>query len=287
VPVTPLQAASLLQERQLKESLMALRPLRSCRLQNNKPMKRRLFHLTFFFFVASFSARVPILGDDQPREVDGEKAFAAKYAPLTKDSLIAALYDERSDVRGFAADKLVADWPKEALPYIELALAREPVLGAQINLALRLARLGSAEGVTTLKLMCQNAGWSPSLRMDAAQALLFVDNEDCLPEILYVLRAQPAAYAGPIQEDEQAVWHALDLLTKLKHMPARELQEARSIAVALLNTNRLITKMSAAQMLGKLGDSSSAEALRRALATEQDESARRSFTNALKLLEGK
>jgi HEAT repeat protein len=119
---------------------------------------------------------------------------------LTKEALLAALQDDDPSVRGLAASMLAAGGDQDAVPFIWVALSKETVRGNRVTLALAAARLGSKDAIMVLKAECGNTSDPEGIRMMAAGAALYVGSEDCLNNVVDVLR---------VRDDNQAVLQAL------------------------------------------------------------------------------
>ena len=212
---------------------------------------------------------------------DGEKILNEKYhTPLTKDALLSALPDELPAVRSLAASKLAFAGEKDSIPFILAALARERIPVARIGFAYAAAELGAQDGVVALRGMCGDPGWSRARRMEAANMMVAVHNEDCLGDVLDVLRSRDESQTV----DEGAI-SALCVLLRHNHVPAPELPEVRRLAAVYLKSDNDATRVYASDVLGKFGDPSSAEDLRRALVVEHEENVQVAITTALKSLE--
>ena len=121
--------------------------------------------------------------------------------------------------------------------------------------------------------------------MSAASVMLFLARENCLGDVVDVLRTHYGPHSG---EGQEALIGALSLLPSFRHVPPADLAEIRRLASRLLKSDRMMVRVYASGLLGKLGDaSSSAKDLRTALAAETDETARRAMTSALASLQSK
>ncbi len=217
--------------------------------------------------------------------VDGEQAFLARYGILpSKYSLFAALHDPDFEVRGFAASKLAAMGQNDALPFIMALAANETSPPRRLILLYPAAQLGSEEAVATLEGMCHDAGLGPSFRISAASVMLFLARENCLDDVVDVLRTHFGPHSG---EGQVALLGALTLLPTFRHFSPADLAEIRRLTSPLLKSERMMVRVYASGLLGKLGDASSAEDLRTSLAGETDETARKAMTSALASLQRK
>src|SRR5580704_8053631 len=132
-----------------------------------------------------------------------ERTLQEKYhIALTEEGFIGALQHQDSAVRTFAAMRLAYDGDKAAVRPILDALKVEKIDGDRIILATAAAQLGSDEGLNTLKSMCEERSWSPTVRMIAAQSMILdLGRQECLFDIVEVLRsadASPDDYSAAI-----------------------------------------------------------------------------------------
>jgi len=229
--------------------------------------------------VAAIHAQVHSYDGQHVSDMD-ERTLQEKYhIPLTKDGFLAALHHPLPEVRTFAADELAARGEKDAIPAILAAMAIEPVPGGQVELALAAARLGSDDGVSALKSRCQNRNWPPGLRMTAAGAMLNLGRNDCLGDVLDVLRSAEASQSA---EENQAVQQALSLIPRFKSVTPDELREFRSIVpVFLLRSSFPWVRATACFTVRLMGGSWAVEQLRNALAVEPEEYVRGEIKTAL------
>jgi HEAT repeat protein len=209
---------------------------------------------------------------------DSDELLIKKYhLPLTKGALFSALHDADPGIRAQAAAKLAERGEKDALMPILNALASESYPGAKIHMALIVARLGDPAGINALKGLCGDAALSSVLRMSAAQALDDLGRENCLPDILGVLRSP---------DDLQATDMALNsLIYHHENASPAQLQEIRHLVPIFLNDGNVVVRMKASGVLGKFGDYSSVLDLRNALAREESDSGQTAMHNALQALE--
>lgn len=213
---------------------------------------------------------------------DGEMILEQKYhTPLTKDALVAALRDNLPDVRGAAAARLAFSGEKDTVPSILAALAIEST-STKILLAYSAAELGSQEGFAALRGMCRDSGWSSIDRMQAANMMVGLKNEDCLADVLNVLRSNDSNDAV-----NDAADMAISILLQHKHIPAEELPAIRGLAQVFLKSENPSIRAGSSDLLEKYGDRLSAECLRVALAVEKDEAVQKGMTEALRALETK
>ena len=240
-------------------------------------MTRKL--LGVMYLASAFQTQVAVLAG--VRVSDGEAELRRKYSPLTKASLLAALGDPTLDVRVLAAIRLADSGEHDAVPFIMAMLKMEPTPGVRATLALEAARLGSEEGLAALTGMCRD-GSEPVARLAAAEDMLvFLNNEDCLADIVDILRSSYDSRSGDIE----GILQALRLLLRFKHVPPQQLAEIRRLAPAVLMSHDAIVRAFASDVLAKFGDATSIRQLKDALAAEQDETARRAITSAITSLE--
>lgn len=227
----------------------------------------------------AFQTQVAILAG--VRVSDGEVELRRKYSPLTKDSLLAALRDPTRDVRVLAAIRLADAREHDAVPVIMAMLKTEPTPSVRATLALEAARLGSEEGIAALTGMCRD-GSEPVARLAAAEDMLvFLNNEDCLADVVDILRSSYDSRSGDIE----GILQALSLLPRFKHVPPQQLAEIRRLAPAVLMSHDAIVRAFASDVLDKFGDATAIRQLKDALAAEKDETARKAMTSAITSLE--
>lgn len=246
-------------------------------------MSRKLVAL-MFGVVLSVGIELPAVAEAVVG--DGVKILEQKYhTPLTKDALVAALRDDLPVVRGAAAARLAFSGEKDTVPFILAALSVESGTN-KILLASSAAELGAQEGFAALRGMCRDSGWSSIDRMQAANMMVALHNEDCLADVLNVLRSHDNydAVNDPVND---AVNIAVYVLLQHKHIPAEELPEVRGLAQVFLKSANHSIRGGSSDILEKYGDSLSAEHLRVALAIEQDEAVRKGMAAALRALETK
>ena len=150
-----------------------------------------------------------------------DRLLAERYhiAP-TKEGLMGALEYPAPEVREYAAIRLAEMGSKEAVPAILSVLSREELPGARIIIASAAFQLGAQEGLAALTAMCQNANWSPVFRMLAATQMMNQGREECLVDVLSVLRSG---------EDHEGTVLALNLIPRFKQLSAANAAEARNL----------------------------------------------------------
>lgn len=244
-------------------------------------MKHKSLYLTFGIVLAICVFQTSVRVFAESPILDGEKILNEKYhTPLTKEALFSALRDDLPAVRSLAASKLAFAGEKDALPLILTALTKETSPGDRILFAYAAAELGAQDGFAALRGMCGDRAWSRVRRMNAANMMVALHNEDCLGDVLEVLRSRDESQIV----DEGAI-SALCVLPRHSNIPASELPELRRLAAAYLKSDNAATRVYASDVLGKFGDSSSAEDLRRALGVEHEENVQVAITRALKSFE--
>jgi hypothetical protein len=204
-----------------------------------------------------------------------EQTLQQKYhiAP-TESGLIGALRHQEIVVRDFAAIKLANDGDKAAIRPILDAFAAEKIEGVKIVLATAAAQLGAPEGFSALQSMCEDRSWSPTLRMIAAQSMvLSLGRQDCLSDILEVLRSEP--------DDHQAVPTALNLLPRFKQIPPSQLDEVRGLVALYLRSPAPDLRLAAGISIRDFGGPWAILQLRAALDAERDEVVRSSIAKDL------
>jgi len=202
-----------------------------------------------------------VLAPDMDEHILQEKYHIAP----TKDGLVGALRHSDPVVRSFAAFKLASERYTDVVPAVLAALASEHYPGVKIEMAVAAFQLGAEEGAVALQSMCEDASWSPGLRMSAARAMLSVGGESCLTSVLAVLRSS---------ENDQASYMALDMLPRFVHASPARLQEGRDLAATYLRNKYPGFRIAASSFMRAIGGSWAAAQLRDALAVEQDEGMR-------------
>jgi hypothetical protein len=250
-------------------------------------MKRRLLHVVLSFMLGATvsPAQDPVTkGNREVRtfNVEGPPVWPTplqdNHIALTPEALLAALHHPLSDVRAAAAPELAARIGKDAVAPILAALVTETYPVTRISMAYTAAKLGADEGVAALRSMCRDSSWSPDLRMAAAWAMVIGGHEECLANVMEVIR---------LHDDSQATIQALNILPWYKHLPAREMQEVRNLVQMSLRSDYSEVRMKASYVLRQWGDSSAMEDVRSALAVEHDETTRGVLAKDLKALEEK
>jgi HEAT repeat protein len=187
-------------------------------------------------------------------------------------------------VRGFGAGRLAAHGERDAIPAILAAMAIEPVPGVQNMMAAAAAQLGSDDGVGALRSRCRNRGWDPILRMAAARYMLDLGRNDCLGDVLDVLRSTETSQSV---EDNQVVLQALSLIPQFKSVTPDELREIRTIVPVYFQSKFPWVRATLVSTLRQIGDPWAAEQLRNALTAEQEAYVRASIKSALAAIDSK
>jgi HEAT repeat protein len=212
-----------------------------------------------------------------------ERALEEKYhISPTEEGLLGALTHQSPEVRNFAALRLGARGDKAAIPSILAALAAETVEGVKVTQAISAAQLGATEGVNALKSMCGDTSWSPSMRLVAANGMLVVGSEECLSDVLDVLRLEAPGGQASL-DDRQAARSALNLLTyrKFKQLTAGQIDEIRGLSAVYLKSPAPDVRMAAGLCIRDLGGPWAISQLRAAIDSEREEAVRNSLAKDL------
>jgi len=204
-----------------------------------------------------------------------EQTLQNKYhVAATEGGLIGALRHPEVVVRQFAATKLANDGYKTAIRPILDALASEKVENVKLALATAASRLGAPEGVSALQSMCEDRSWSPSMRMAAAQSMVFgLGRQECLSDVVDVLRSEPG--------DHEAVPTALNLLSRFKQIPSSQLEEVRGLVALYLQSPSPDFRLAAGTCIRDMGTPWAISQLQAALNAERDEAVRNSLAKDL------
>lgn len=244
-------------------------------------MRQQLSYLGFSLVLGvtvSAAAQIQVENNRQRLDVDERMLQEEYHIAPTKEGFLIALRNAYSGVRSYGALRLAADKQTDAVPAILAALAAETVPGARESLALAAAQLGADEGALALRRMCADVSGSGVLRMGAASAMLTLGREDCLPDVLDVLR---------LDGDFTDVIQAISLLPRFHHLTAPEVREVQNVLPLLLKHDHTAVRMSVSQTLRFIGGVFAVQTLRSALPLERDEIVRRVMANDLKALEAK
>jgi HEAT repeat protein len=199
-----------------------------------------------------------------------EQTLAIYHISPTKEGLLGALQHPQPAARAFAAGMLAKSEDKAAIPPILSALAAETDGPTKIGMATAVAKLGSAEGFKALKSMCGDRGWSPSLRMSAAQTMsVFLNSQECLSDVLEVLWT-PA-------DHHDADMIALNILIQpglFKQISPSQLDEIRNLSIVYLKSQTPNVRSAASSVISALGGPWAIAQLQAALDAEQDDSVR-------------
>lgn len=236
-------------------------------------------HLAFFLLLAgtgSVSALANpsdgVLTPDMDEHILQEKYHIAP----TQEGLVGALRHSDPVVRSFAAFRLASKRYADVAAAVLDALASEHYPGVKIEMAVAAFQLGAEGGKVALKAMCEDASWSPSLRMSAARSMLSVGGESCLTSVLTVLRSS---------ENDQASYMALEMLPRFVHATPAELQEGRDLAATYLRNKFPGFRAAASDFMRATGGFWAAALLHDALAVEQDEAIRAVMTRDLSAIQ--
>jgi len=228
--------------------------------------------------VATAQAQVQTSEGPPVPDMDEQTLQEKYHIPPTRDGLLGALHHPEGSVRSLAAGFLATAGEKDAVPAILAAMAVEPIPGVQVLMASAAARLGSEDGVKALKIGCEAKRWSPGLRINAALVMVNLGRNDCLPDVLSLLRSLEANQSA---EDNQAALQGLYLIPRFKAVSPDELGEIKHIVPVFLRSGFAPTRAAACFALRQMHASWATEDLRNALAVEPEEYVRDAIEKAL------
>jgi HEAT repeat protein len=191
-----------------------------------------------------------------------EQSLTRHHIGLTKSALIGALRDSDPEGRSLAAQKLAQDHVTDAIPAITAALSNENAPLTRLSLAFSLAQLGSDDGLSTLRNVCDDVAAGGYARVVAAQYLEWMHNDKCDNAVIEVLRS-----GG----DRDARILALSLIPSL-HFSGNDSKRAFEATVEALTDDSPSVRMTASSALSKLGNTSAVPYLEGALRKEENES---------------
>ena len=197
---------------------------------------------------------------------------------LNSSALVAALQSQEAEVRELAAQKLAEDKAKDSIPSIEQALAAETQKGTKLNIAFALGQLGDEKGTNALTDACRNSALNTGLRLRAVRYLLNLDNEVCLSAVVDLLESQR-------EGDSNYRAEALSLLPSFKRGSTADSQKVLLAVYANLTNPAPDVRLSASDVLSRLGDARAIPHLQNAIAAEHDDEVRSQLTNALQRLQ--
>jgi HEAT repeat protein len=209
-----------------------------------------------------------------------DHALRRHHVALTRSGLLSALRNPEPEVRGLAAAKLAQDRTTEAIPDMVEALAAESVPLTKMNIAFALAQLGNQEGSSTLVEACHDPEFNYGVRLEAAHYMLALHSNACLPDVIELTHSKD-------ESNTTCRFEALSLLPEFKGASEQETQEILgSLLEGLLDTNDGV-RISAANGLSQLGNTTAIQYLLNSIATERDDTVRGAFKRALKSLQDK
>jgi HEAT repeat protein len=203
--------------------------------------------------------QVGLSHDGQPETV--EQALERHHVPLDKEALFAALQNPDAEVRSLAAHKLAMDGNKDAIPLLVKALKAEPVSLNRVNLASSIAQLGDRTGATTLKSICSDTSETGYVRMDAARHVQELHDNSCQSSVLRELESH---------DDPEGLIYALHLSLNLDKPSAETSDKIFSLTVKALSNGDPGVRMTASNVLGRLGNTSAIPYLEEASAKEEN-----------------
>ena len=213
-----------------------------------------------------------------------EQTLQAKYhIDSNEEGLTGALQHQDPAVRNFAAIRLGFLTTGRRTPSDRswTRWRRKTIDGVRITQATSAAQLGSTEGFNVLKSMCEDRSWAMTMRMSAAQTMIsFLNREECLPDILEVLRSEPDIY---VLDGRQAVGMALNLLTykRFKHISLSQYDEIRDYTAMYLQSDAPDLRLAAGMCIRDVGGPWAIPELRAAIAAERDEAVRSALAKDL------
>lgn len=214
--------------------------------------------------------------------LDYEEQFLDEHhVAITKQAVMAALWDHDAGVRQAASHVLSSRWPEQAVAPIQEAMLREGDELVRVYLAGDLAELGNNAGRETLVTECHNNENWGSTRIVAARTMIHFHDDSCDDAVLEVLRAD----SDP--QDPLAKIYALNLVPSFiffHHSDSREYRSVMDLTVRALNDPDGGVRLTTATTLGSLGDPSAIPALQVAAASEPDATVRNAMLIELKRL---
>jgi HEAT repeat protein len=220
---------------------------------------------------------------EQPMLDYEEQFLHEQHIAITKQAVMAALWDHDAGVRQAASHVLSSRWPEQAVAPIREAMLREDDELVRVYLAGDLAELGSNAGREKLITECHNNENWGSTRIVAARSMIHIHDDSCDDAVLEVLRAD----SDP--QDPLAKVYALNLVPSFiffHHSNRREYQSVMDLTVKALNDPDGGVRLTTATTLGSLGDPSAIPALQVAVANESDATVRNTMLTELKRLMG-
>ena len=180
---------------------------------------------------------------------------------ITLEGMVAALKDSDGEVRDRAASELANQKMTAAIPDIRAALGEERDPDIQVNLAYSLAQLGDKEGFTALKHSCDTAAASP--RLKAALYMLRFNDESCFSAVKSVLESRS-------EGDHEFVVNAMSLVPSFRRVSSQDKRELIMLTARELNDPTPLVRVTASQILEKVGDAEVIPSLEKAILDEKD-----------------
>jgi|HubBroStandDraft_6_1064221.scaffolds.fasta_scaffold11927_6 HEAT repeat protein len=206
---------------------------------------------------------------EQPIRDNTEQFLREHNISITKQDVVAALWNNDAAVRKAASHFLSNRWPTDAAVPIQEAMLREEDGLIRVSLANDLAQVGETAGREKLLAECHNSSEWGSTRVLAARFMFDLHDDSCVDAVLEILRSD----SDP--QDTLAKVDALNLAPIfVQHFTDRKNQSVMDLTVNALNDADLGVRITAATTLGRLADPSAITALQAALANEQDATGR-------------
>ena len=149
-------------------------------------------------------------------------------------------------------------------------------MATRITLAASLMSLGDPSGSNTLLGICNDPGTHPAIRIVSAIRLVEAGNESCNKSVIDLLANNP---------DTDTTTMGLEYLERGKHIPAEELDQLKSRAAINIHDKDPGNRWNSARILSQIGDSSSLNALKQAIASESDPETKNRMQSLLQHLE--
>ena len=210
---------------------------------------------------------------------NGEQFLREHNVSITKQAVVAALWNDDAEVRRAASHVLSSRWPKEAGAPIREAMLREDVEWIRVSLASDLAELGDKAGREMLMTECHNHSNWGSTQILAARSMIQLHDDSCVGAVLEILRSD----SDP--QDTLAKVDALNLVPSFIHdFTGQEYRAVMDLTMNALNDPDAGVRLTASITLGSLGDTSAIAALEAAVATEQDPNIQSAMLSELRRL---
>lgn len=194
------------------------------------------------------------------------ESFLAQHGvAFTNVAIRGALKSPDPDLRGVAAGVLAERGDLGAVPLLKTALDQENIPRVKISFAAALEKLRDKRGERSLLLLCKENEIEPTARLMAANKLLDVGSELCLPQVLSILENkadQPTRDLG------------LLYLRRITDSPAALKVRIETFLINELQDTSPINRQYASEGLSVLGGDRSVVALDRALSQEKSDATR-------------